>query len=104
MKFFHVSFFQLFSEPHLYRLGFIYLFDIFSVSIKEPIEPTLELKFESERITRLIEECNDINTLRQIAIELVNLHQKKSAIALWATKRAAEAEIKGISKMEHLNH
>ena len=60
--------------------------------IDEPIEPSLQLKFENEKLIRTIENCTDIELLRQIAIELLELHQKKSAIALWATKRAAEAE------------
>ncbi len=63
----------------------------FQVPINDPIEPSLQLKFERERLRRTIKECNDINTLRAIAMELLELNQKKSAIADWATKRAAEA-------------
>ncbi len=73
------------------------------MSIDEPIEPTLQLKFQTEKYTRTIQECNDINTLREIAMELLKLHQKKSAIAYWATKRAAEAEIRDISQNNRLN-
>ncbi len=60
--------------------------------IDDPIEPTLHLRFQAEKLSRTIYECNDIEILREIAIELLELHQKKSAIANWATKRAVEAE------------
>ena len=66
--------------------------------IDEPIEPTLQLKFETEKYIRTIQECNDISTLREIALEILKLYQKKSAIAYWATKRAAEAEIRDLSQ------
>ncbi len=60
--------------------------------LNEPIKPTINSQFEKEKLSRTIQECNDINTLKGIAINLLELHQKKSAIAIWATKRAAEAE------------
>ena len=60
--------------------------------IEDPIEPSLQIKFQTERLNRAIEECDDIEVLREIANQLLQLHQKKSAIADWATKRALEAE------------
>ena len=62
------------------------------MSLHEPIKPTINSEFEKEKLTRIIQECNDIKTLKGIAIELLELHHKKSAIVIWATKRAAEAE------------
>ena len=60
--------------------------------IDDPIEPSFNSQLETERISRTIRECTDIKMLREIAIELLKLHQKKAAIAQWATRRAAEAE------------
>ncbi len=60
--------------------------------IDDPIEPSLQSMFEVEKLSRMIQECNDINSLRDISMELLSLYQKKSAIAYWATRRAAEAE------------
>ena len=62
------------------------------MSIKDCIEPSLQLKFATEKLSRKINECNDINILKGIALELLELNQKKSAIAILATKMAAEAE------------
>ncbi len=64
------------------------------MSIEDPIEPSIQLRFETEKLSRTIQECRDINILRDIAMQLLELHQKKSAIAQWATKRAAEAEVR----------
>ncbi len=62
------------------------------MSIQEPIQPSIQLQLYTEKLNRTIEDCQDIETIRQIAKELLNLHQKKSAIAQWATRRAVEAE------------
>tara|TARA_B100000700_G_C14695349_1_gene691893 strand:- start:297 stop:524 length:228 start_codon:yes stop_codon:yes gene_type:complete len=59
---------------------------------KNSLEPTLSSKFEAEKLIRKVLECNDINTLREISLHLIELNQKKSAIISWATKRAFEAE------------
>ena len=56
------------------------------------MKPSLQIQFQTEKLSRSIQECEDIEILRAIAIELLQLHQKKSAIAQWATERAAEAE------------
>tara|TARA_Y100001970_G_C13971578_1_gene718479 strand:- start:266 stop:496 length:231 start_codon:yes stop_codon:yes gene_type:complete len=58
----------------------------------DPIELSLHSKFASEKVRRTIKECSDLETLRQIAEQLLDLHDKKSAIAIWASRRAAEAE------------
>ena len=58
----------------------------------DPIEVSLQRKFGNEKLARVIKECNDIDLLRNIAIELVKLNEQKTAIAEWATKRAIEAE------------
>ena len=73
------------------------------MSFQDPIEPSLQLRFQTERLSRTIEECSDIETLREIAMELLKLHQNKSAVAQWATKRAAEAEVRAIEN-KTLNH
>ncbi len=59
---------------------------------EDPIEPSIQIQFQTEKLSRTIQDCTDIEILRGLAMELLKLHQKKSAIALWATKRAAEAE------------
>ena len=60
--------------------------------MEEPIEPTMQLRFKTELISRTIKECNDIDLLKEIAMELLKLNQTKTAVADWATKRALEAE------------
>ena len=69
---------------------------------QDPIEPNVQLQFQTEQLSRTIQNCNDIDVLRQIAMELLQLHQKKSAIAQWATKRAAEAEFRKIVPKTYL--
>ncbi len=66
------------------------------MNIEDPIEPSIQLQFETEKLSRTIKECKDIHTLREIAKELLKLHQTKSAVAEWATRRAAEAEQRAI--------
>ena len=68
------------------------------MSIDEPIKPSLQLRLETEKLTRTIQDCEDIALLRAIAMELLELHQKKSAMAAWATRRAAEAEERALKK------
>ena len=72
--------------------------------IEDPIEPNLELRLQTERLLRTINTCQDIDILRGIAIELLRLHEKKSAIAKWATKRAAEAELTTIHDVQKINN
>ena len=60
--------------------------------IEDPIEPSLQIKFQTEKLSRTIQQCSDIDILKDIAMQLLILNMKKTAIADWATKRAAEAE------------
>ena len=62
------------------------------MTFKEPIEPSVHIMLQKERLSRSINQCTDLETLKGIAIALLDLHQKKSAIANWATNRALEAE------------
>ena len=62
------------------------------MSFNNSIEPSLQVRFQTERLSRTIKECEDIEILREIASHLLNLHQKKSAIAQLFTKIAIEAE------------
>ncbi len=71
------------------------------MSLEDPIRPSIQLQFQTEKLRRTIYECKDIEVLRDIAIELLKLHQKKSAIAEWATKRAADAEQRAIQSDAH---
>ncbi len=59
---------------------------------KDSIEITLQQKFENEKLTRIIQDCSDIEVLRQISQELLKLNQQKTAIANFSTKMAWEAE------------
>ena len=58
----------------------------------ESIEPSLQNKFQTEKLLRTIHECDDINLLREIALELLKINQQKTAIAHWTTIKAAEAQ------------
>ncbi len=62
------------------------------MAIQEPIEPSFQSKFHKEQLIRSIQKCNDLEILRGMAMELIELSQKNSAIAKWATQRAVEAE------------
>lgn len=58
----------------------------------EPIQKGLEQSFESERLTRWIRECQEIEELREAALALVQqLDQQKSARA-WLAARASDSE------------
>ncbi len=69
------------------------------MTIQDPIEPDLQKRFQTEKLFRTIQECDDINLLKEIAIELVKLNQQKTAIAQWTTKRALEAEEHSLKKL-----
>ena len=62
------------------------------MSKEEIIQVTLQKKFQAEKLKRVIEECDDINLLKEIAIELLNLNKQTSAIADWSIKKVLEAE------------
>ena len=73
------------------------------VTILDSIEPSLQSKFHTEKLVRIIQECDDINLLREIALELLKINQQKTAIAHWATVKAAEAETSQEMNQEFLN-
>ncbi len=60
--------------------------------MEDSLKPTLEESFKAEQLTRVINECNDINDLREIALNLLELLKKKTAILKWVSKRALDAE------------
>ena len=62
------------------------------MSIQEPIEPNLHQKFQIEHLSRIIHDCDDMQILKDIAIELLKLNQTKTAIANFSTRRAWEIE------------
>lgn len=66
------------------------------MSLEKPIEPSTVTQFQTEKLRRTIQECQDIKTLRGIAMELLQLHEKKSAIAEWATKKGVDAECRAL--------
>ncbi len=62
------------------------------MSLQEKIQPTLQQKLYFEQLSRIIKQCNDVSTLREIALELLKLNKSKTAVVNWATKRAFEAD------------
>ncbi len=66
------------------------------MTIQEPIEPSFQSKFHKEQLARSVLSCNDLEILRGIAMQLIELNHKTNAIAQWATKRALEAENRAI--------
>ena len=64
------------------------------MTINDPIENSLQLQFQAERLRRTIQECQNLDLLRQIALELIELNRQNTAIAQWASKRASDAENK----------
>tara|TARA_Y100001968_G_scaffold331877_1_gene388066 strand:+ start:300 stop:518 length:219 start_codon:yes stop_codon:yes gene_type:complete len=68
------------------------------VSIDDPIASNLALKFQSEKLSRIINECHDLDILKEIGREFLKLNKSKSAIADWVKRRAAQAEFSSIGK------
>ncbi len=62
------------------------------MTYQQPIEISYHQKFLKEKLNRIINQCDDIDLLREIAIELLKLSQQKTAVAQLATKLAWEAE------------
>ena len=65
---------------------------------ENPIEATLHLQFQEEKLSRIIKECQDISVLKAIALELLKLQQKKTTISQLAERMAAEAEAQSSSE------
>ena len=58
----------------------------------DPLQKGLEQSFESERLSRWIRDCQNIEELRQAALALVQqLDQQKTASA-WLAARASDSE------------
>tara|TARA_B100001939_G_scaffold184945_1_gene159221 strand:+ start:139 stop:381 length:243 start_codon:yes stop_codon:yes gene_type:complete len=58
----------------------------------DPLERRLEQSFETERLSRFIRECEDIDELRQTALFLVQQIAQQKAASRWMASRASESE------------
>ena len=65
----------------------------------DPIKHSLESSFESEKLVRLINDCTDLEELRQMALLLVQQLAQQKAARAWMATRASESEN---SKLEML--
>ena len=58
----------------------------------DPVERGLEQRFEAEKMSRFIAECQDIDALRETAQALVQQLQQVKAASAWMATRASESE------------
>ena len=58
----------------------------------DPIQRGLEQSFETERWSRLIRECDDLETLRQTALSLLQQVTQMKVASSWMASRASESE------------
>jgi hypothetical protein len=58
----------------------------------EPIERGLEQAFQSERLVRWINDCQDLEELREAALSLVQQLAQQKAAGAWMASRASESE------------
>ena len=58
----------------------------------DPVERPLEHSFEAEKLTRLINECRDLEQLREMALALVQQVAQQKAASAWMASRASESE------------
>ena len=58
----------------------------------DPIRQGLERSFETERWARLIRDCDDIETLRQTALSLLEQVTQMKVASTWMASRASESE------------
>ena len=65
----------------------------------DPIKHSLESSFESEKLVRLINDCTDLEELREMALLLVQQLAQQKAARAWMATRASESEN---SKLEML--
>jgi hypothetical protein len=65
----------------------------------DPIKHTLESSFESEKLIRLINDCTDLEELREMALLIVQQLAQQKAARAWMATRASESEN---SKLEML--
>ena len=67
--------------------------------LMDPIKHSLESSFESEKLVRLINDCTDLEELREMALLLVQQLAQQKAARAWMANRASESEN---SKLEML--
>ena len=65
----------------------------------DQIKHSLESSFESEKLVRLINDCTDLEELREMALLLVQQLAQQKAARAWMANRASESEN---SKLEML--
>ena len=58
----------------------------------DPLKRGLEQSFETERLSRFIRDCQDIDELRQTALFLVQQIAQQKAASSWMASRASESE------------
>ena len=58
----------------------------------DPVERRLEQRFEAEKLSRFIAECQDIEALRETAMALMQQLQQQKAASAWMATRASESE------------
>ena len=58
----------------------------------DPVERGLEQSFEAERWRRFIQDCQDIEQLRDMALTLVQQLAQQKAASAWMATRASESE------------
>ena len=58
----------------------------------EPIKISLQKNFQFEKLSRTIQQCNDISTLRQISKELLKLNKQQTGVISWLSMRALNSE------------
>ena len=58
----------------------------------DPVERGLEQNFEAERWRRFIDDCQDIEQLRDLALTLVQQLAQQKAASAWMATRPSESE------------
>ena len=58
----------------------------------DPVERRLEQSFEAERWTRFIQDCHDLEQLRETALALVQQLAQQKAASAWMATWASESE------------
>ena len=58
----------------------------------DPVERPLEQSFEVEKLTRHINDCRDLEQLREMALALVQQVAQQKAASAWMANRATESE------------
>ena len=58
----------------------------------DPLERGLEQSFEIEKWGRFIRECDDLETLRETALSLLQQLAQLKAASSWMASRASESE------------